>query len=324
MTGPSSRPSRIAESLYRVALLVYPRAFRRAYGHALTQAFRARSRDAYRQGGVGALLRVCGAELCDLAMTAVKEHGDEARAVFNRKNTLDALDTRTLTDRPRLWGVRAATMIAFVVALLASLNLYLLEDANPLTPVAYGSSPLLRLSYDGVYLSALAAGVAVCAVAGYTVARAGAPVLRGLVVVALLVALGGFGGLLARHPATFLTLALAFAGLVLVSALVGWAVVTRARPRLGRRPATILGACASTGVALLVNLVVLAPHTLALNPVSHPLYMQGQIAGTRLNSLLLGLGLELLAIVVCVSSIAMALRASRPSHDGDGRPSPSA
>lgn len=167
-----------------------------------------------------------------------------------------------------------ATVIAFVVSLLASLNIYLFEDANPLTRGAYGASPLLRFSYDGVYLSALA-GIAVCAVAVYTVARADAPVLRGLVAVTALVALGGFGGLLARHRATFLALTLTFAGLVLVGVLVGRAVAVRAQPRLGQQPAAVLGACASTGVALLVNLVVLAPHTLALNPVSHPLYMQG-------------------------------------------------
>lgn len=95
-----------------------------------------------------------------------------------------------------------ATVIAFVVSLLASLNIYLFEDANPLTRGAYGASPLLRFSYDGVYLSALAAAIAVCAVAVYTVARADAPVLRGLVAVTALVALGGFGGLLARHRAT--------------------------------------------------------------------------------------------------------------------------
>lgn len=215
-----------------------------------------------------------------------------------------------------------ATVIAFVVSLLASLNIYLFEDANPLTRGAYGASPLLRFSYDGVYLSALAAAIAVCAVAVYTVARADAPVLRGLVAVTALVALGGFGGLLARHRATFL--ALTFAGLVLVGVLVGRAVAVRAQPRLGQQPAAVLGACASTGVALLVNLVVLAPHTLALNPVSHPLYMQGQIAGTRLNSLLLGMLLELLTIVVCASSIGLALRrVSQSRRDGGERLSPS-
>lgn len=215
-----------------------------------------------------------------------------------------------------------ATVIAFVVSLLASLNIYLFEDANPLMRGAYGASPLLRFSYDGVYLSALPAAIAVCAVAVYTVARADAPVLRGLVAVTALVALGGFGGLLARHRATFL--ALTFAGLVLVGVLVGRAVAVCAQPRLGQQPAAVLGACASTATALLVNLVVLAPHTLALNPVSHPLYMQGQIAGTRLNSLLLGMLLELLTIVVCASSIGLALRrVSQSRRDGGERLSPS-
>jgi len=235
------------------------------------------------------------------------------------KILFDATRGLTMTlGRPSL---APATVIAFVVSLLASLNIYLFEDANPLTRGAYGASPLLRFSYDGVYLSALA-GIADCAVAVYTVARADAPVLRGLVAVTALVALGGFGGLLARHRATFL--ALTFAGLILVGVLVGRAVAVRAQPRLGQQPAAVLGACASTGVALLVNLVVLAPHTLALNPVSHPLYMQGRIAGTRLNSLLLGMLLELLTIVVCASSIGLALRrVSQSRRDGGERLSPS-
>jgi hypothetical protein len=238
------------------------------------------------------------------------------------KILFDATRGLTMTlGRPSL---APATVIAFVVSLLASLNIYLFEDANPLMRGAYGASPLLRFSYDGVYLSALAAAIAVCAVAVYTVARADAPVLRGLVAVTALVALGGFGGLLARHRATFLALTLTFAGLVLVGVLVGRAVAVRAQPRLGQQPAAVLGACASTATALLVNLVVLAPHTLALNPVSHPLYMQGQIAGTRLNSLLLGMLLELLTIVVCASSIGLALRrVSQSRRDGGERLSPS-
>ena len=65
----------------------------------------------------------------------------------------------TQTGAPRLWLLRTVTLIAFIISLLASLNLYLLEDGNPLTQGAYLASPLLRFSYDGVYLSALAAGV---------------------------------------------------------------------------------------------------------------------------------------------------------------------
>jgi len=46
--------------------------------------------------------------------------------------------------------------------------------------------------------------------------------------------------------------------------------------------------------------------------------MQGRIAGTRLNSLLLGMVLELLAIFVCASSIGMALRAASRSRRDNG------
>lgn len=227
------------------------------------------------------------------------------------------------TVPPRLWAALVATMLAFVVSLLASLNLYLLEDDSPLTQAAYSAAPLLRFSYDGVYLSALVAGVAVCAIAGYAAVRSEAAVLLGLAVLALLVALGGFGGLLVRHPATFLVLFLAFAGLILASVLAGRAVAARMRSQLGRQPAALLGACVSAGVALLVNLVLLVPHTIALNPVSHPLYMQGRIGGTRLNSLLIAMAIELLTVSVCALSIGAALRgASRSRGNGGTMPLP--
>jgi hypothetical protein len=200
------------------------------------------------------------------------------------------------------------TLIAFIISLLASLNLYLLEDGNPLTQGAYLASPLLRFSYDGVYLSALAAVVTVCAVLGYSLAGADVPVLPGIIGLACLVALGGFGGLLVRHPTTFLAVLLAFAAMIAASLLVGALVAARVRPRLGRRSAAVLGACAGTAAVLLVNLALLAPHTIALNPVSHALYMQGQIVGTHLNALLLAMGIEALAVIACGLNITAALR----------------
>src|SRR2546421_1577679 len=144
------------------------------------------------------------------------------------------MDSHTLAQnfRPRLWIAVATTIIAFVVSLLASINLYLLEDANPLTQAAYSASPLVRFSYDGVYLSALVACVAVCAIVGYAIVRADTSVIIGLILVTLLLLFAGFGGLLVRYPATFLIFFLVFVGLALLSLLVGRAVVARA----GRDP----------------------------------------------------------------------------------------
>jgi hypothetical protein len=207
----------------------------------------------------------------------------------------------------RFWMAIAATAFAFVVSLLASINLYLLEDNNPLTQAAYSASPVLRLSYDGAYLSALVACVAVCAIVAYAIIPADASVTIGLIIIALLVTLAGFGGLLIRYPTTFLALFLVFAGLLVVSLLAGRVADGWLRLRLDRRRAAILGACVSTGVVLLVNAIAMVVHTLALNPVSHALYMQGQIGTTRLNSVLIGMGIEILAIIVCLLSIGVAL-----------------
>jgi hypothetical protein len=57
---------------------------------------------------------------------------------------------------------------------------------------------------------------------------------------------------------------------------------------------------------MLVNGVALVAHTLALNRVSHLLFMQGQIGETHFSSLLIGMGLELLTLTACVLSIMAA------------------
>jgi len=209
---------------------------------------------------------------------------------------------------PRLWIALVATGVAFFASLLASINLYLLEDGNPLTQAAYSASPLLRFSYDGAYLSALVAAVVICAIIGYAVARTDTAVYIGIVVVSLLIILGGFGGLLIRYPATFFLFLLAFVGLTLISLLVGRAVAARSSRRLGQRPATIVGACVSAGIVLFVNVVTLVAHTLALNPANHALYMQGQIDGTHFNAVLISMGIALLTLLIYGLSIGFALR----------------
>jgi len=278
--------------VYKQALRLYPAAFRRAFGTDLWQT----CRDAYEEASA----RGSGA----LALLWLHLGADILRS---------ALPERLHAMRPTLVLAPVLTGIAFFVSLLASLNLYGLEDQNPLTVAAYQASPFLRVSYDGIYLSALVAGVAVCAILAYAIAPANGYVTIGLAMVALLIALGGFGGLLVRSPATFLILFVVFIGLTLVSFLSGRAVAVRLQPRLGPRAAAILGGCVSAGVVLLINMLAVVSHTLVLNPVSHTLYMQGQIAGTHYNALLLVLGGQVLTMLVCLVSILLALRATMPT-----------
>src|SRR5947209_7860678 len=158
---------------------------------------------------------------------------------------------------PRLRIALAATLIAFIISLLASINLYLLEDSNSLTQAAYSASPVLRFSYVGAYLSALVACVAVCAILAYSILRTARPVTIVLVIVALFVALAGFGGLIVRYPLTFLVLFLVYIAMTLISLQLGRAVSARYSRSPGHQSAVILGACVSTGVALLINVVAL-------------------------------------------------------------------
>lgn len=302
----------LSEWLYRLFLHAYPATFRRIYGSRMAQVFRDSCRDALQRHGVASLVPLWLHTLFDLVINACLERWHDLLHVSKEETLAMVTSSHTQKFSLRLWVALAATAIAFAVSLLASLNLYLLEDSNPLIQAAYSASPLLRFSYDGIYLSALAAGVAVCAIVVYAIMRSNILVFVSLIVVALLVAFGGFGGLNFRHSATFLVFFVIFLALTLISFLVGRAEATRTGRSLGQQPAAILGACVSVGLVLLVNVVALVLHTLTLNPVSHALYMQGQIGGTHLNFSLIAMGIALLTMMACIISIGLAFRP--PSH----------
>jgi hypothetical protein len=312
MAHPSSRKRGVSKALacstwlYGRFLHAYPATFRRVYGARMAHVFRDSCRDALQRHGMVSLAPFWLQTLSDLLLTACLARW----SVLKEKIRAMTSSTHSQNFPLRLWVALAATLLAFAVSLVASLNLYLLEDANSLTQAAYAASPLLRFSYDGIYLSALAAGVAVCAIVGYALVQRTVLVVASLIVVALLIAFGGFGGLLVRHAATFLVFFAVFLALTLISFLIGRAVATRAGRQLGQRPAAVLGACVSVGSVLLVNVVVLVLHTLILNPVSHELYMQGQIGETHLNFTLIAMGFALLSMIACAISLGRAWHVS--------------
>ena len=298
---PMRRVFALSVWLYGLFLHAYPRSFRDAYGSRMTQVFQDSCRDTLQKRGLIGLVVLWLHVLFDLAITVWLERW------HNLKEKVGIM-TQNQHFPQRLWIALVATVLAFVISLVASLNLYLLEDTSQFTQAAYSASPLLRFSYDGIYLSALAAGVGVCAIVGYALIQNELLVGAGLAIVALLVALGGFGGLLVHHPVTFLALFAAFFILLLISFLTGRTVATRTRSILGRRPTAVLGACASTGGILFVNVAALVLHTLLLNPVNHALYMQGQIEGTHLNFSLIFMSVAFLTLIACVVSLTRALR----------------
>ncbi len=220
---------------------------------------------------------------------------------------------------PRHWVALGVTGITFVVALLASINLYLLEDNSSLTLAAYSASSLLRWSYDGVYLSALVAGVALCGIVVYALVRSNTLAVGILIMMACFVAFAGFGGLLIRHASTFLTLFMAFVIIAIVSFLAGRMTTIRLQTRLSERSAAVLGACVSTGTALLINVVCLVVHTLMLDPVSHALYMQGQMGSLYFDTLLVAMRLELIAFIVCALWLGFTLFVPAAPSVNEGR-----
>ncbi|HET8913247.1 MAG TPA: hypothetical protein VFN23_17355 [Ktedonobacteraceae bacterium] len=310
MTPPSpakGAPKRViafSDRLYGFFLHAYPAAFRRVYGLRMTRVFRDSCRDTWQNCGLAGLGKLWLHTLFDLVVDACLERWHNLKEVGRAMAGYSENQTFPL----RLWIALIATSLAFVVSLVASLNLYMIEDSSQFTQAAYSASPLLRFSYDCIYLTALAGGVAVCAIAGYALIRNEKLVTVGLTVLMLLVALGGFGGLIVRHFTTFLGLFGAFLVLTISSFLIGRVVTTRAAQRLVRRSAATLGACVSAVYLLLVNVVALVVHTLTLNPVSHDLYMQGQIGSTHLNFTLIAMCVAFLTLLICLVSLVRAFR----------------
>lgn len=290
--------------LYSLFLYAYPAPFRRTYGERLLRVFRDSCRATLQERGLLFLLPLWGKIFVDLVSSACLERWQS----FKERACSMASFGNAQQWPARLWVALIATLLALSVELLASLHLYLLEDASSLSQAAYNTSPLLRFSYDVIYLSALAAGVFGCAVVGYALVRRYLVVTVGCALLTLLVALGGFGGLLVRHTVTFFVFLMLFLMLTLSSFLLGRVAMARSGRALSPRPAAVLGACVSAGAVLLVNLVALVLHTLSLNPVSHALYMQGQIAGTHLNFSLLAMVLALLTGITCMVCLGRAFR----------------
>ncbi|HVY70510.1 MAG TPA: hypothetical protein VHH73_11310 [Verrucomicrobiae bacterium] len=70
---------RFSERLYGQLLLLYPRAFRREYGPAMTQLFRDQCRMAEAEQGNSGVARFWCSQLRDLAFAAVREHAAQVR-----------------------------------------------------------------------------------------------------------------------------------------------------------------------------------------------------------------------------------------------------
>jgi hypothetical protein len=282
--------------LYALLLALYPSAFRERHAAEMWQTCRDLAEETGAQGIVAGA-RFWLAIYADTLAGALHERWDLMRGTV------------------WVWLVMGATLLAVVVSFAASLNLYLLEDGNSLTAAAYGASPLLRFSYDGAYIAGLVAGVAGVAV----VVSALAPARTALWVaigLAALVTLGAFGGLVVRRPPVGLALIGVFATLAALCLLVGWAVRRALASRASGRMATLVSACVGAGVALLAEAAALITHTLALNPVSHALYMQARIGDTPYNAALIGMVAQALLVGLCALLLAATLWSNRSGRRG--------
>ena len=132
--------------LYGLFIHAYPTTFRRTYGSRMVCVFRDSCRDALQRHNLASLVSLWLQTLSDLLLTACLERW----SILKEKTRIMPTHNHSQNFPLRLWVAIAVTLLAFVVSLVASINLYLLEDASPLTQAAYVASPLLRLSYDGI------------------------------------------------------------------------------------------------------------------------------------------------------------------------------
>ncbi|HTI15333.1 MAG TPA: hypothetical protein VL461_12335 [Dictyobacter sp.] len=299
-----NRALTISTWCYRLLLHAYPSSFRHDFGERMIGVFRDSCRTALQQHNIQALIAFWLHTSFDILISSCLEQW----SVVKEKIYAMTTSTNERQSQLHLRVARATTLFAFIASLAASLHLYLLEDASPLTQTAYAASPILRFSYDATYITTLAAAVAVCSIVGYALLQRTTQVAISISIISLLIAFGGFGGLLIRHPMNFLMLFSLFVALVIISFLLGQVVAKHAAQRIEKRRALMLGACVSVGSILLINIAALILHTILLNPVSHALYMQGQIAGTHWNSLLIAMVAAFLAMIICGGGLKYALR----------------
>jgi hypothetical protein len=185
--------------------------------------------------------------------------------------------TQTTRHAPRGLLPAAVTLaLAFLAAFVGSLDVYLIEDDSALGRAAHASNTALNLTYEAVYVTALAALVVVGAgVIRLVLARLGrgeAVDLRFFVpVAAAFVVLGAFWGLVIKHPVGFLVLVGSFALLIAGTLFVG-PLLARWLGRGDQERVFALGPAVGAGLSLGVNVAALVAHMLQLATAYPALY----------------------------------------------------
>ncbi len=227
--------------------------------------------------------------------------------------------TQTTRHAPRGLLPAAVTLgLAFLAAFVGSLDVYMIEDDSALGRAAHASNTALSLTYEAVYVTALAALVVVgAAVIRLVLARLGrgeAVDLRFFVpVLAAFVVLGAFWGLVYKHPVGFLVVVGSFALLIAGALLVG-PVLARWLGRGSEVRAFALGPAVGAGLSLGVNVAALLAHMLLLTSSSRALYDESvdhvMIAGSTVvfSEFLL---FNTLALLLTALAAVLVLRALR-------------
>lgn len=297
---------------YALLLALYPRAFRERYGLELWQTARDLAEEYAAQEGIaraGFWLTIYS----DTLIAALAERGH-----IMRHSTWAA------------WSAFGMTLLAVIVSVGVSLDLYLFEDDTALVLFSHNFlsndlvAQLLRYSYDTAYIAALAAGVVgVVAVAStFVPQRIAFWMTIGL---AAIVAVGGFGGLIARYPLNGVETVGGFAALIALCLITRWLVARAIGARWSAQVSAGVSACAGALVALIVETVALVTHTFMLHFVTtlsvsvlygphDTLITQGTIANGSAAEIInqtIGTSIQAVVVGVCVTLLVLALRQRR-------------
>lgn len=231
-----------------------------------------------------------------------------------------SVGARQETPHGRVPLATLAVLGASLVVFFNGVDVYLIEDGNPLARLAYRAAPALNTSFAAIYTTALGVGVLAIVAAGrFVVARWGmtsmshaAPLVALVVAVA---ALAGLWGLAIRHPVTFVLLVAGLAAFVTVALVMGRAIVTwwSHGAATGSAAEGVLAVCAAAVLGMSVNVAVSIAHTVIMRIAASALYASTivRIAGVASGELAIASALAAVCTVVAAVMVARAIPVRR-------------
>jgi len=227
--------------------------------------------------------------------------------------TMSAISNHSSAPPARVFTAALVVLLAAVAVAVGSLDAYLIEDHNAAASEAYKAFPLIGLTYNGIYVSAMTVFVLAVVIAiriAFVRLDAtnmpGTPIL--VAAIAVFTALAAFWGLALRQPINFLAIIAIFAAWLFIVTVAGSSIVHGAIKRhsattMPDQSVHLLAVCAGGLFAMLINLILAITHTLLVKANSPDLYRDTitTIAGYTISEyVILNVIASILTIIACI------------------------